>query len=276
MKKLYFLLILIFGVGCQSSDLPKNRYYQFYSNSNVSIKNDTLICSLNNPLDCPLRFYIITSDSFLNKSLTNLNPCILPSRKDTLFKIKLKGINQDKIKTFWRSGLGDPNVVINKKLISLPFCKGKSYKIIQGYNGEFSHNVDYSRYAIDFSLKSNDTICAADEGYVVGVIKDYNAWGTDKRYKDFANFITLYHPHSGLYTQYVHLKYNGSFLKVGDFVKQGQAIGLTGLTGWTSIVHLHFNVLIPSANNDGFTSTPIEFIENYRGCDLKESMTVKK
>ena len=160
--------------------------------------------------------------------------------------------------------------------MSLPFCKGKSYKIIQGYNGQYSHYTNYSRYAIDFGLNTNDTICAADDGIVVGVIKDYKIGGDNKKLEEFANYITLYHPHSGLYTQYAHLKYDGSFVKVGDTVHQGQAIALAGMTGFTSIAHLHFNVLVPCPPKDGFKSVPIEFIENYTGNKLKENDVVKK
>ena len=276
MKTFYCFLIPLLIAGCQSIELPKEKYFQFYSKSDVIIKNDSLICALNNPLDCPLRIYISTSDSVLNKSLSYLNPIIVHSGKDTLLKIKIYKSNSDSIKTYWRTSLGDParKIVYNK--VSLPFCKGKSYRIVQGYNGKHSHYTDYSRNAIDFNLENNDTICAADDGFVVGVIKDYKIGGNDKRLEEFANFITLYHPHSGLYTQYAHLKYNGSLVKIGDMVKQGQAIGLVGLTGWTTKEHLHFNVLIPIANNDGLQSVPIAFIEHYNGIDLKKNDLVKK
>jgi murein DD-endopeptidase MepM/ murein hydrolase activator NlpD len=235
-----------------------------------------MFCSLNNPLDCPLRIYISTSDSLLNKSLLYLYPITLHARKDTLLKVKVDNVNSDKIKIFWSTCMGDPERKIIYSKVSLPFCKGRSFKIVQGYNGRFSHYEVYSRYAIDLNLKINDTICAADDGFVVGVIKDYIVGGNDKRLKEFANWITLYHPHSGLFTQYVHLKYNGSLVKVGDFVKQGQAIGLAGLTGWTSGEHLHFNVLIPITNMIFLKSVPIEFIEHYNGKDLKVNDIVKK
>jgi murein DD-endopeptidase MepM/ murein hydrolase activator NlpD len=265
----------MFFTGCNSVVLPTEKYYQFYSDSHVAVKNDTLYCSLNNPLDCPLRIYISTSDSILNKSLIYLYPIIIKPKTDTLLKIKIDS-KSNKIRPFWRTALGDPDRKVVPDNISLPFCKGKSYKIIQGYNGKFSHNTDYSRYSLDFNLKSNDTICAVDDGFVVGVIKDYKAGGSDKRLKEFANFITLYHPQSGLYSQYVHLKHNGSLVKVGDFVKQGQAIGLAGLTGWTSIEHLHLNILVPVDNPDVFKSIPVEFIGHYRGTDLKRGDILKK
>jgi murein DD-endopeptidase MepM/ murein hydrolase activator NlpD len=274
----YFLVLTGTFVGCQSIELPKEKYNQFdLSSIKAYIKNDTLFCLLKNPLDCPLRFYISTSDSTVNKSLQSLYPITFRSKKDTLIIFRVLGHPSNQLQTFWGACMGDLDrkVDYNRKM-SLPFPKGKSYKIIQGYNGQYSHKTDYSRYAIDFGLQKNDTICAANDGFVVGVIKDYKVGGDDKRLEDFANYITLYHPQSGLYTQYAHLKYNGNLVNVGDMVKQGQAIGLAGMTGFTSIAHLHFNVLVPCPPKDGFRSIPIEFIENYSGNKLRTNDILKK
>jgi hypothetical protein len=277
-KTIYCILILasIFA-GCQSIDTPNKRYNQFdLSDIKVYIRKDTLFCRLKNSLDCPLRFYISTSDTNINKPLHSLDPITFRSKKDTLIMIRLYNHSPNQLQAFWGACLGDLDRKINYNKISLPFVKGKSYTIVQGYNGQYSHHTDYSRYAIDFGLQINDTVCAADDGFVVGIIKDYTKGGNDKRWEDFANYITLYHPHSGLYTQYVHLKYNGSLVKVGDTVKQGQAIGLAGMTGFTSVPHLHFNVLIPCPPKDGFRSIPIEFIEHYNGNSLRVNDIVKK
>ncbi len=271
------IAILTTCLGCQSIDLPVERYTQFdLSKVKVYIRNDSLFCSLNNDLESPLRFYISTSDSNVNKSLQFLNPVTFRSKKDTLISIPIHSDQTKKLQTSWFACIGDMDRKIDFNKMSLPFCKGKSYKIVQGNNGQYSHNTDYSRYAIDFGLQVNDTICAADDGFVVGVINDYKIGGNDRIFEEFANYITLYHPHSGLYTQYAHLKYHGSIVKVGDSVTQGQAIGLAGMTGFTSIAHLHFNVLVPSPPKDGFKSVPIEFIENYAGNKLKRNDIVKK
>ncbi len=277
--KIYFYIIILtlISTGCQSLDLPKERYNQFdLSKIKVYVSNDTLFCKLNNSLDCPLRFYISTSDSTVNKSINYLHPITFRSKIDTLIVTRIHTTTSGQVQTFWGACLGDLDRKVDYTKMSLPFCKGKSYKIVQGYNGQFSHNSDYSRYAIDFGLQTNDTICAADDGFVVGVIKDYKIGGNDKKLEDFANYITLYHPHSGLYTQYAHIIYNGSLVKVGDTIKRGQAIGIAGMTGFTSIAHLHFNVLIPCPPKDGFRSTPIEFIEHYSGASLRKNDIVKK
>ncbi|WP_209390064.1 M23 family metallopeptidase [Chryseobacterium sp. RR2-3-20] len=143
---------------------------------------------------------------------------------------------------------------------------------MQGNNGNFTHNTPYSRYAVDFDMKVGDTITCADDGFVVGVIKDYEFGKNDKNWENFSNFITVYHPQSGLFTQYAHLKKNGNFVKVGDFVKRNQPIGLSGETGYVSGAHLHFNVLIPERNKT-LVSVPyilkMEFI-------LKTSIKIRR
>jgi hypothetical protein len=48
------------------------------------------------------------------------------------------------------------------------------------------------------------------------------------------------------------------------------------MTGFTSVAHLHFNVLIPCPPKDGFKSTPIEFIEHYSGKSLRINDIVTK
>ncbi|MCC9165237.1 M23 family metallopeptidase [Pontibacter harenae] len=160
---------------------------------------------------------------------------------------------------------------MKKNKIALPFPKGKEYNIIQGYNGKFTYNTIFSQYAIDFNLNIGDTITSADNGYVVGVVEDYKDYGTSKKWRDNdkSNYITIYHPNSGLYTQYVHLNHKGALVKLGDYVLKGQPIGIAGMTGFTTTPHLHFNVKIPSDKN-GLISTDIEFENGIKGKDLKK------
>ena len=141
---------------------------------------------------------------------------------------------------------------------------------MQPYNGSFSHRSDFSRYAIDFDLAVGDTVCAARDGLVVGVTKRFDKGGNSRRYRDYANFITLYHA-DGILTQYVHLKKDGAFVAKGDSVTAGQAIGISGMTGFTSAPHLHFNVLKPVPRNA--VSIPVRF-EQVAGKDLRKNMTV--
>jgi len=273
-KSTFYISGLLLVMGCSENDkLPKVKYYQFDFPVNYSHNNDTLKVEIRNPLNCPLRISLSSADTSLHDIVAKFGTVTLKEKSDTIVNYYLKG--QKKIGLGFNSVVGDLTKKILKEKFSLPFPKNRSYKIIQGYNGSHSHNTDYSRYAIDFSLNIDDTVCSAADGYVVGVIKDYELGGTTQKWTDYSNYITIYHPQSGLFTQYVHLIKNGSFVKVGDTVVKGQPIGLSGMTGYTTIPHLHFSVLKPDLK-DGLASTESEFEEGYKGTDLTENTTVKK
>ncbi len=272
-KNLCYIVVMLLAIGCsRKNKLPAEKYYQFDYSAGYSYKDDTLKIDVENPLNCPLRISISSPDTSLAGTVSKFGTVTLKEKSDTTIRYYCKAKKDVSIK--FNSVFGDLNKQIIKEKLSLPFPKNRAYKIIQGYNGSHSHNTDFARYAIDFSLKINDTVCSAADGYVVGVIKDYSLGGETEDWIDYANYITVYHPKSGLFTQYVHLTKNGSFVKVGDTVLKGQPIGLSGATGYTTIAHLHFGVLCP--NKDGLLSTGIEFEEGFKGKELTENTTVKK
>jgi murein DD-endopeptidase MepM/ murein hydrolase activator NlpD len=261
-------------IGCSPKNkLPKEKYYQFDYTANYFYNNDTLKIELKNPLNCPLRISITSPDSSLHDIVNKFATVTLKEKTDTAITYYLKVKKGFTLE--FNSLLGDLNKAIIKEKMSLPFPKNRTYTIIQGYNGSYSHHDNNSRAAIDFDLKINDTICSAANGYVVGVIEGYQLAGETEEWLDYCNLITIYHPGSGLFTQYVHLVKNGSFVKVGDTVTRGQPIGLSGMTGYTSVPHLHFNVKKPDAK-EGLLSTGIEFEEGYTGSQLTKNTTVKK
>ncbi|MDP5229089.1 MAG: M23 family metallopeptidase [Cellulophaga sp.] len=237
------------------------------------VDNDSLKIKFNNPLHCPLRISAKSSDSIIQEKLAKHFPVTMDAQKDTLFTYDTNKPKDEISLKFWAT-LGNPNDSINKKDIQLPFKMDHKYSIIQGYNGRYSHMTNYAKYALDFNLKEGDTICAAADGFVVGVIEDYTRGGSSKKWRDYANYITVFHPEMNLYTQYVHLMHKGSLVEVGAYLKSGQAIGRSGKTGYTNIEHLHFNVLKP--NNSGMQSVQIDFEEGYRGIKLKKGDRVKK
>ena len=159
--------------------------------------------------------------------------------------------------------------------MEFPFAKNKEYIILQGNNTNFTHNSNFSRYAIDFNLKTNDTVHSATNGYVVGVIDKYEFGGKSDKWRDYGNFITVYDPDSGIFCQYSHLVKSGSLVAIGDRVEMGQPIALSGNTGQSTVEHLHFNCLKPIHNNDGLISIPVEFVNGQKGIDLKEGDVVR-
>ncbi len=237
------------------------------------VSNDSLKIQINNSLDCPLRISANSTHEALQAKIVKNFPVNIAPKKDTLLTYWTDK-SKEEIQLTFSAMMGNPKDPIQKKEINLPFKKGDKYKIIQAYNGSFSHSSEYSRYALDFNLVTGDTICAAADGVVVGVIEEYSKGGKTKKWKDYANYITIFHPDMNLYTQYVHLMHQGSLVEVGDIVKAEQIIGLSGKTGYTDVEHLHFNVL--KANDTGMESTPINFKEGYKGIDLKKGVWVEK
>jgi len=136
----------------------------------------------------------------------------------------------------------------------LPYLKQAKYKIIQGYNGTFTHNTFVSRYTLDFNTQIGDTIVASRGGVVLKTIMHHNKQGVSSRFRPYANYIVIYHRDNTI-AQYVHLKQHSNLVKVGDTVKTNQPIALSGFTGLTTEPHLHFGVF--KSNRKGIYSIPI-------------------
>ena len=110
--------------------------------------------------------------------------------------------------------------------------------MVQGYRSFFSH---YDDIAIDFKMKPGTGVCAARDGVVVFVRETNTTGGIGKKYLGQANGIVVKHS-DNTYAHYLHLQYNGALVNVGDTVRQGQLIGLSGSTGFSAFPHLHFEV----------------------------------
>lgn len=257
MKILRFFLLFLLIPGCAGSRLPKEKFSQTSFGLVPHYDRDTAFFTIQNPLHTPLRISISSKEKMLQGLVKDFDTLIIDARTDTILKFAAPGLKKLDLK--YHTGFGDPSAEVKYSRVAFPFPEDKTYKIIQGHNGSFSHNTDYSRYAIDFKMPVGDTVHSVADGYVIGVIKDYKDGGSTPDWRDYANFITIYHPTSGLYTQYVHLDYQGALVQVGEEVKKGQPIGISGLTGFTSGAHLHFNVLRPGKK--GLISTPVEFEE---------------
>jgi murein DD-endopeptidase MepM/ murein hydrolase activator NlpD len=120
----------------------------------------------------------------------------------------------------------------------LPYEENKSHLLVQGY---FSHYTHKHRAALDFKMKKGTKICAVRDGVVIRIKADGKRGGSNVKYRPDGNYIVIQHSDSTR-SGYWHLRYDALFVKVGDQVKQGQVIGLSGRTGYTYFPHLHFIV----------------------------------
>ena len=149
---------------------------------------------------------------------------------------------------------------------ALPYASGKAFPVIQGYDGVFSHQ---GKYAIDWDMPERTPVHATRGGVVVDVVDQYTEGGLADHLKTRANHILIQHD-DGTLGNYVHLAPNGAFVAVGQRVTQGQAIGVSGNTGYSSGPHLHFEVftVTPSLNRQ---TIPIRFrTKGHRAVELEE------
>lgn len=123
---------------------------------------------------------------------------------------------------------------------SLPFETGKTFLIYQGYNTLKSHK---DQVALDFNLKVGDKIFAARGGKVVAVEEKFEQGCGTIECAKYNNKILILHS-DGTFAEYLHLKQNGAEVNVGENISQGQMIGYSGNTGWSTGPHLHFAVFI--------------------------------
>ena len=121
---------------------------------------------------------------------------------------------------------------------ALPYEEGKSYRLVQGYFSSFTHQ---ERAALDFKMKRGTKICAARDGEVIRIKEDGDRGGFKKKYRPYGNYIIIQHADSSR-AGYWHLQKDGAMVNVGDKVKKGQVIAISGKTGFSVLPHLHFLV----------------------------------
>ncbi len=148
---------------------------------------------------------------------------------------------RDKVRLLLKGKLRDDTSYI----YSLPYEPGKKHWIVQGYYGIFSHR---DRAALDFIMPRGSKITAVRDGVVTRVKEDGDRGGWNKKYRKHGNNVVIQHA-DGSRAGYWHLQHNGALVNVGDSVKKGQPIALSGKTGFTNTPHLHFIVWRSSKEN---------------------------
>jgi murein DD-endopeptidase MepM/ murein hydrolase activator NlpD len=150
----------------------------------------------------------------------------------------------------------------------VPWATGTSRDLAQGNCGPTTH-VGNDKYAYDVIMPIGTDIYAVRAGTVYKVVQDKTD-GNGCSGGDNHVYIT----HSdGTMARYVHLTNNGSLVKEGDVITQGQKIAKSGNTGCSSGPHLHFQV---DVDNSSGVSVPVTFSnvgENVRGLMVGKTYT---
>ena len=127
----------------------------------------------------------------------------------------------------------------------LPVPKGHLQRIDRTSSPAHTGNL---RNAIDFIADEETPILAAADGIVTFVKDDSNTGGSNLIYWSHTNFIVIMHS-NGEYSRYDHLSYNSSRVKAGQYVRAGEEIARVGMTGYTYLPHLHFQVFVATGMN---------------------------
>jgi hypothetical protein len=131
----------------------------------------------------------------------------------------------------------------------LPWKSGISRFVAQG-NRSFTSHRDFHEYAWDFVMPNGTEILAVRDGRVVEIEDSFDGIGFK------SNFIIVEHD-DGTKSAFAHIQKHGALTKIGDIVKQGQPIALSGMVGQTIFPHVHFYVI----GKDGNSSIPVSFRE---------------
>ena len=121
-----------------------------------------------------------------------------------------------------------------------PFGRLNKGRCVQGNNCKHGTHKNSLAYAFDFDLTVGTPVVAAKDGIVVACCGHYTKGGALKTLKARANFVVLRHA-DGVYTRYYHLQHKGVTVSPGDNVLEGQTIGYSGNTGFSTGPHLHFD-----------------------------------
>jgi len=152
------------------------------------------------------------------------------------------------------------NEITNKILASGRGQKASygSGRFIRPANGWISSMFGFRRHPIfrkrimhrgvDISAPTGTSIRAADSGYVIVA-------GQPDQYRGYGKITIIDHGmHNGKRFSTIYAHQSRILVQEGEFVKQGQEIGLVGSTGHSTGPHLHFEVRI-----DGITVNPLDY-----------------
>ncbi|MBS0618944.1 MAG: M23 family metallopeptidase [Spirochaetes bacterium] len=159
--------------------------------------------------------------------------------------------------------------VVHNGIYDCPWPKKKTFTVDNGFNGYGGHQGIWG-YATDFSMPEGSQVLAAREGTVSALEQSFTQGGNDPALGPKANYVYVLHS-DGSTGRYLHFKHNGVKVRVGQKVRRGQLIGLSGNVGWSTGPHLHFDVVVPDTAN-GMKTIPFKFFQKGRPVEPVQGM----
>ena len=123
----------------------------------------------------------------------------------------------------------------------LPLTCGASALVVQGPGGAYSHGTTQSLHAYDFDLPNGTPLVAVEDGTVKRVRGDVGpgdaCWsGGGYGCRNTVNYVVVEH---GDGTDSIYLHLSRPLVAVGQRVRRGDRVGLSGGTGWSTGPHAH-------------------------------------
>ena len=225
---------------------------------------------------CPVSFKIDFELTNLKSTQGNNKIFVVPAKTKNFVFTELEIIKPAKYGFTYKTlaNFGDHNQTSYDADFeyALPFEKGKSFEIHQGYFGKSTHHNENS---LDFKMPVSTPILAARDGIVVKIVKHNYITCFEKKCAEFNNYILIYHT-DGTFARYVHLKKEGVTVKEGDAVKQNDLIGYSGNTGWSNGPHLHFMIFSQKIDQQITIQTKFKINDGSETALLKEKETYFK
>ncbi len=234
MKRILLLILFLYSIVCKANHRI-NIYHEKTGNSISIFADSDEFC----PISININFITVNLDVMGGNNAIYV---IKPSKKKQLL-VKLKISKRRKPYHFYynyKTNYGNYYLDSHDKdfLYNLPFSKSKSFRVLQGYDGDFSHqNIN----ALDFSMPIGTELNAIREGIVVKVTDNNDKVCGKKECSKYNNIIIIYHK-DGTFAEYSHIKKDGAIVEAGEKVLQGQKIGYSGNVGFSTGPHLHLAI----------------------------------
>jgi murein DD-endopeptidase MepM/ murein hydrolase activator NlpD len=132
----------------------------------------------------------------------------------------------------------------------LPWPAGVRHLCCQSNRGVISHR-GWEEFAYDFEMSVGSDVCAARAGVVSDVVTEHDGNGLNA-----PNNVVMISHADETFALYAHIRKDGSYVKLGETVVQGQRIAASGNVGRSTLPHLHFAVMDKEGN-----LLPVTFVD---------------